>query len=76
MTRSMKKKVIWKLLEIVGILLFQIIIGYFLSSYILDTDWDLISFFINPGMIAFWGAYLIIELLVTLLTLHKNSAKK
>ena len=56
----MKKKVIWKLLEIVGILLFQIIIGYFLSSYILDTDWDLISFFINPGMIAFWGAYLII----------------
>lgn len=62
-SKGMKPNKMRKVLEAVGIFLFQLLIGWFWAAFLLKADWDIISFVCDPGMIAFWGGYIAIKFL-------------
>ena len=72
----MKPNKMRKVLEAAGIFLFQLLIGWFWATFILKTDWDIVSFVCDPGMIAFWGAYIAIHLLLGFLKLFKKNTRE
>ncbi len=70
-------KALGKILEILAILLVQIIVGWLVTKFLLKLDWDVVEFVTDPGMIAFWSAYVIIELAIGCLRRYrKNSSYK
>ena len=68
-------KVLKKILEILGILLVQVIIGWIVTKFLLKLEWDIVEFVTDPGMIAFWGAYIIIEWTIVRVRLYREKSK-
>ena len=67
------KKLSLKLFEIVGIFVVQLIVGFIIIKIFLKMDWNVISFISDPAMIAFWVAYLIINIVILM---FKNKHSK
>ena len=68
-------KVLKKILEILGILLVQVIIGWVVTKFLLKLEWDIVEFLTDPGMIAFWGAYIIIEWTIVRVRRYREKSK-
>ena len=68
-------KVLKKILEILGILLVQVIIGWVVTKFLLKLEWDIVEFLTDQGMIAFWGAYIIIEWTIVRVRRYREKSK-
>ena len=66
----------WKVLELFGNILDQIIIGWIITEFVLKINWSIRNFVTDPGMIAFWIAYAIIELLIVQVRRHEKNSEK
>ena len=68
-------KVLKKILEILGILLVQVIIGWVVTKFLLKLELDIVEFLTDPGMITFWGAYIIIEWTIVRVRRYREKSK-
>ena len=53
-----------KIAEILGIFALQLLVGWAITRWVLQAPWELRAFLTDPAMVAFWSAYLVVQLVI------------